>query len=268
MKKFACVLVIVLGFTCYGFGQKSGTQLVLGAPRKLTAKRIAKSSPTDLPRSDDYPVEHTGFVLSYNQRRGGANWVTWHLSAADIGAIKRRDPFGPDEKLPTEWRIAYSDYTGSGYDRGHMCPSEDRTDTQENNDGTFRMSNMQPQVGSFNGGIWKSLEAYAQQTVKTGMEAYITAGCYGDKGRIKDKVTIPTRCWKVLLILPEGSNDRRRINCKTKVVAVDMPNERSPGAKWTDYRITVDDLEKRLGLDFLNRLSKRTQSCLEGKLDK
>ncbi len=269
MRKVAFAFLAVLAVALCAVGQQPEIQLVLGAPKRLSAKKQTKRSPARTPAPDDYPVQHTGFVLSYNRSRGAANWVTWHLSASDIGPIKRRDPFAPDEKLPPSWRVSHSDYTNSGYDRGHMCPSEDRTDTQQNNDETFLMSNMQPQVGSFNGGIWKSVEAFAQKMAKdNGMEAYITAGCYGDKGRIKGKVTIPTRCWKILLLLPEGGNDLKRISCKTRVVAVDMPNERSSGAKWTDYRVTVDELERRVGFDFLSGLPRRTQACLERTLDR
>jgi endonuclease G, mitochondrial len=84
-----------------------------------------------------------------------------------------------------------------------MCPSKDRTDTET-----------------------QSLEVEVQGFAQNGFEANLVAGCYGDKGKINGKVTIPSHCSKIAVILRDGKNDKQRINCDTRVIAVDMPNER------------------------------------------
>lgn len=235
----------------------SGQNIVLGNPSNAVA---------DIAVENNYLVFHNGFILSYNRSRNASNWVTWHLSGSDIGPVDRTDAFAADPKLPTEWRIN-GDTFGSVYDRGHMCPSEDRTDTIENNRETFLMSNMEPQLGKLNRGIWKALEGYVQGLAKNGgMEAYMYAGCYGDKGRIKE-VMIPTHCWKIVLLLTEGNNDKRRIKCNTRVISVNMPNETTIVGKWRDYRTTIDALEATTGYDFLSTLSQTKQACLESKID-
>ncbi len=124
-------------------------ELVLGNPSNASAD---KTNP------DNYLLSHNGFVLSYNKTRGAANWVTWHLSRTDIGAVERTNAFAPDTSLPKDWWIRPSDYVGSGYDRGHLCPSKDRSDTEANNRETFLMSNMQPQAPKLNQKTWKYLE--------------------------------------------------------------------------------------------------------------
>ncbi len=70
------------------------------------------------------------------------------------------------------------------------------------------MSNMIPQTVRLNRGAWKSLETYVQKRVtENDEEAYIIAGCYGDAGRIRNKITIPTNCYKIVVLMREGKND-------------------------------------------------------------
>jgi endonuclease G len=234
--------------------------LVLGNPSDAV---------TDTDQPANFLVVHSGFILSYNQGRGAPNWVTWHLSASDLGPVDRTDSFRTDSKLPLSWRIKHADYTNSGYNRGHMCPSEDRSNTIAANRQTFLMTNMQPQIARLNSGTWRSLEGYTQNLVRQGLEAYVTSGCYGDNGSLSNlnKVTIPTRCWKIVLFLLEGNNDLQRIDSSTRVIAVDMPNEISILSGWRNYRLTVDEIEEVTGYNFFNTLSDEIESALESRID-
>jgi endonuclease G len=260
MKLYIPKLFLILTFTCLfclsAFGQLND-HLALGNPSKAR---------TDLSQPNNYLVTHKGFSLSYNKERGAANWVAWHLEKSNIGKAERTNAFAPDVTLPAEWRIMPTDYTGSGYDRGHLCPSKDRSDTEYNNQQTFLMSNMQPQVPKLNQQTWKYLEDYTRELVNKGYsEAYIYAGCYGDKEKLKNKVTVPTNCFKVVVILPEGENDLKRVDERTRVIAVDMPNDVSVSSRWRTYLTTVDAIEKITGLDFLSSVPKKTQKAIELK---
>jgi endonuclease G len=150
-----------------------------------------------------------------------------------------------------------------------MCPSQDRTNTRENNSETFLMSNMQPQLHSLNAGVWKSLEGYVQDLVRHGLEAYVIAGCYGDGGTLnnKGKVKIPDHCWKIVLLLTEGKSDLSRIDENTRVIAVDMSNTNSTGVGWKSLRTTVDDIEAKTGLNFFSTLSRPIEEILESRKD-
>jgi endonuclease G len=78
------------------------------------------------------------FVLSYNSKTKTANWVSWQLNCSWIGTADHQDNFRPDDSLPDAWyKVRPSDYMGSGYDRGHIAPSADRTPNQANNHTTF-----------------------------------------------------------------------------------------------------------------------------------
>lgn len=256
----ACALAILLLVAIVSSVLAQTKQLVLGNPSKAT------SNPR---KTTNYLVIHNGFILSYNRRRGTPNWVAWHLSASDLGAIDRTNAFREDTDLPELWQIKNEDYDGSGFDRGHMCPSEDRSNSEENNRETFLMSNMQPQFHHLNAGVWKAFEGYLQRQVRTGLEAYIYAGCVGDQGTVNDagKVRVPSSCWKIAILLDEGTNDLGRINAKTRVIAVEMPNDETNPPGWPKHRVTVDRIEQLTRYDFLSVLPNALEAQLESRKD-
>jgi endonuclease G, mitochondrial len=127
---------------------------------------------------------------------------------------------------------------------------------------------MQPQTHRLNAGAWKSLETYVRKQVTDfKMEAYMYAGCYGDAGRIKDKITIPTHCWKIAILLPVGNNDLRRITRNTRVIAVNMENTRTTISGWRNHLVTVDELEQLTGYDFLAPLDDEIENAIESRRD-
>ena len=77
--------------------------------------------------STNYLMIKSQYALSYNNARRGANWVSWQLNRSWLGSAPRQNDFRPDSTLPSSWyRVSSSDYTGSGYDRGHshyLCRS-------------------------------------------------------------------------------------------------------------------------------------------------
>jgi len=82
----------------------------------------------------NYLIERKQYALSYDSPSGIPNWVSWHLDIDDLGDVKRTNYFYTDTSLPEGWyRVTSSDYTNSGFNRGHMCPSADRTRTEEDN---------------------------------------------------------------------------------------------------------------------------------------
>ncbi len=250
-------IIFIFVFTFSSLGQ-TNTELSLGNPSKAK---------TDKRKSDNYLLEHNSFAFSYNKSRGTANWVAWHLAKSDVGTVDRSNAFAPDTKLPQDWWIKPTDYTGSGYDRSHLCPSKDRSSTDEANRETFLMSNMQPQTPKLNQKTWKYLEDYERELTRQGNEGYIFAGCYGDKGKILDKITIPTQCWKIIVVLAEGENDLKRIDKTTRVIAVNMPNDETVSQRWRTYLTTVDDIEQKTGYDFLAKVPKKVQKIIESVKD-
>src|SRR5262245_8947133 len=111
----------------------------------------------------NYLIERPQYVLSYNRDRGIANWVSWQLTQQDMGEAKRSNVLVADTTLPKGWyRVTTDDYAGSGYDRGHLCPSADRTATQKDNDTTFILTNILPQAPDNNRNTWENLESLSR----------------------------------------------------------------------------------------------------------
>ena len=209
---------------------------------------------------ENYLKDNGYYKLAYSQSRGTAVWVAWHLQSEDLGSTPRQDDFRPDTNLPPGWyQVQSYSYSGSGFDRGHNCPSADRTSTVPANSSTFLMTNMIPQAPTFNQGPWAGLESFIRGTlVGSSNEAYIVMGNFGQGGYNSSntlfntidagRVTVPAKVWKVILIIPKGNNDLARINSTAVVLAVDMPNDNrlyttSGSNDWRNYITSVNSLE-------------------------
>jgi endonuclease G len=221
---------------------------------------------------EKYLLTRPQYALSYNETLRFPNWVAWHLGAADMGSTPRGN-FAPDPLLPAAFtRITPRDYTGTGYDRGHNCPSGDRTATKADNDATFYMTNMTPQTHAMNAGPWENLESYCRELAKSGSECYIVCGHGFDKGKTRSTVgpaaiAVPDWGWKVVVVLPEGAgDDRRRITKATRVIAVKMPNAQIPESDpWQKYTVTPAEIEGATGLKFFHRIAQRCGGRFEAK---
>src|SRR5215510_2407179 len=224
-------------------------------------------------------MEKPEFTLSYNRDKGTPNWVSWHLSDEWIGTLSRVDTFRPDPQVPPDWyRVQSFDYSGSGFDRGHMTPNADR-DNQFRipiNQETYLMSNMVPQSPDNNQGPWADLEAYLRTLTDVGNEIYIVSGPNGVGGVGSNSgstvmtianghVTVPSSTWKVALVLPkQDGDDISRVTCSTRTIAVLMPNVQGiRGNPWDTYLTTVDAIEQLTGYDFYSNLPPAVQACIE-----
>ncbi len=219
--------------------------------------------------ANNYLMVNNAYALSYNNQKGTPNWVSWRITEADFGGAERQNNFRPDPNLPKEFtRITPTDYTGSGFDKGHLCPSADRSSSPEANGETFYMTNMVPQTPDLNRNVWNDFETYSRELVKKGkVDLYVIAGVYGEKGKLKKKITVPTNCWKVIVAVPQGA-DFSVINENTHVVAVDMPNAPNLGKpNWRDFRTTVRAIEQKTNLNLLSNLPQNLQDALETRVD-
>ena len=229
-------------------------------------------------KPDDYLISRPQYVLSYNRSRGIANWVSWHLGLASKGDAKRTNDFRPDPLIPQGWYAARtSDYTNTGFDRGHLCPSDDRDASPDDNAATFLLSNIVPQAPRHNREVWKSLEDYERQLLSNGNDVYIIAGTYGTGGTGQNgfattlaggKLTVPATLWKILIVVPSSSDTTFQLTENTRVIAINIPNEQSAADKpWRAYLTSVDALETLTGYDFLSNVPTDIQRVIEMRVD-
>jgi endonuclease G, mitochondrial len=217
---------------------------------------------------DNFLMVGEGSVISYNNARGTANWAAWRTTRDDLADSIRRPDFRSDPRLPRWYkRIGPFDYAGSGYDRGHLVPSADRFANPRLNVETFMMTNIVPQSRSLNQYPWNDFEQYVRAQVRKGFDAYQIAGVYGEAGRIKGKISAPTNCWKVVVLLPRGA-EPASINERARVLAIDVPNENGlEHEKWMRFRTSAKAIEQRTGLDLFSSLPLDLQRELETRTE-
>lgn len=255
-----------------------------------TSVHLLLGTPVDLTPQDDLLLVKPQFAVSYNRFLNDPNWVAWRLTAGDLGTVGRTQRFfSPDPQLPDGvYRVQHDDYSRSGYDKGHLCPSAERTATVEDNAATFLTTNIVPQRHAINAGAWAALERWSVDRAREGWDLYIVAGglwdaacatsrapmgnapssgcpTVGDSADPAQRIAIPTATWKVIVVVPQGQG-LAAVTPATPVVAVVMPNtDEGGGRDWQRYLTTVDALEARTGYDLLWHVPPQVQQVIEAR---
>lgn len=121
-------------------------------------------------------IEHIGYTVSYNPTWLEPNWVAYELTAAETGGEQERsNHFKPDPLVEGD-PVVTSDYSKSGYDRGHMAPAADMKWSEQAMRESFYMTNICPQLHNLNAGDWKDLEEMARSWAQQYGNIYIACG--------------------------------------------------------------------------------------------
>jgi len=213
-----------------------------------------------LPVPSENLVKHTYYTLSYNEKYEQANWVYYTLTDKMVndGGEERSNKFKIDPMV-SSGSAKSSDYTKSGYDRGHLCPAADMGFSPVSMAESFYMSNISPQAPDFNRGIWKELETEVRKWAKKENKIYVVAGPVfkDDKGTIgADHVLVPGYFFKIIY---EETGE-------PKMIAFVFPNRKSD-RPLTDFAVPVDEAEKLTGFDFFSQLPDELENKLESRVD-
>lgn len=217
------------------------------------------------PRGKVYRHKH--YFLSYSERDEQAEWVSYELTYDEVtNQSAKKEDFFTDDPIIETGSATYADYSGTGYDRGHMAPSADFRFDKTAQLECYHMSNMSPQIHAFNAGLWNDLENTTRYWARLYDKVYVVSGPLltgkeqkltkkkGDR-TIKTKVSIPTHHFKVVF---DYSNKNH-----PKMIGFLMPNEKGLKGKIMDYAMSVRDLEKKTGIDFFKNMPRQTQDYLE-----
>lgn len=216
-------------------------------PSSAEYESKAKDIVTFLPSAHGQVVDHKYYSISYIEDFEQAEWSAYKMDRAMLNApnVPRERFFAPDPLVITKSAV-HSDYTNSGYTRGHLTPAGDMAfDTSAMRE-SFFMSNMSPQIRSFNNGIWKELEENIRDWTYKCNSLYIVTGPLFDSSNPqkigKNKVAIPSAFFKILMDYGNGHN---------KAIAFIIPHELSEKRLET-YAVSIDEVEKITDLDFFN----------------
>ena len=249
-----------------------GVHLTMGTPSACVADLLSPNS---------YLMMKPEMSICYSRDFGRPNWVSWHLTDEWNGTLARVDTFRADPGVPPAWyRVLGTDFSLSGFDRGHMTPNADR-DLQTSipiNQATYLMSNMVAQAPDNNQGPWAALENYLRSLLPAD-ELYIISGPNGVGGSgsnggttttlANGHVTVPASTWKVVMVLPKLSgDDLARVTASTRTIAVVMPNVQGiRNNDWHMYLTSVDQVEALTGYDFFSNVPPAIQNAIEGGID-
>jgi endonuclease G len=187
------------------------------------------------------------YAIHYRNDTRTAEYVVEHVTLASVtGPEKRDDDFRVDPDIPKQFQSVLSDYAGNPYDRGHLSPAGNNTQTEAIMSESFFLSNMVPQVPNHNRGIWKQLETYIRNWVVEGGDIYVVTGTFYAPGHLTigaNKVGVPTHMWKVIV-------DRKG----PKSIAFMFPNEPLIVKDLPKYAVSIADIEGVTQINFMPQL--------------
>jgi len=200
-----------------------------------------------------------GYVVGYSDALGNPLWAAYRVP--DLATLPRSAPrpdkFEVDRR--TSARVASDAYAGSGYDRGHLAPnyaiaSRHGAPAQRE---TFLMSNITPQLRALNAGLWRELEMKIATSypARYGEVWVLTGPVFGGQPRrLQGTVAVPEAFFLIVIDEHEG---------RLRTLALLVPQEAPPSADPDRYLTTIDEIQRRTGLDFLAELDDRAERQVE-----
>ncbi len=213
---------------------------------------------------DGKKTRNFSYYYDYTSRL--AIWVAYPLNSVLIGGTgQRSEAWGPDPLMPESDQaiITNGNYSGlRGMNRGHQIPSADRYRPLANRE-TFYGTNMTPQLGSFNSGVWAKLEDRVRAWAKSCDTLYVVTGCvvkperkdnYGVASDNKGKSVIaPYAYFKaVLRYNPNGTFGHSGYNACA--IFLEHNADNASRSVNRSMAMSIRELERKTGIDFFVNL--------------
>ena len=212
--------------------------------------------PTSVP---DTLVKYSAFMVHFNGRNGIANCAIYELVNNELnGTVERSNEFMQDPGV--KGCPEPQDYAGSGMDRGHLVPAADLKWDETAMRQSFLLTNVCPMRKTLNEGGWARLEEKVREWVLRDSALLVFTGPVvneGDTTLANGRVRVPSSYYKVVLapcVRP------------MRAIAFIYPNGNS-GGRLSQYAVSVDEVERRTGLDFFPTLPDQEQQRLESPVN-
>lgn len=241
---------------------------------------IQNASNLEIPRIDDkagkiishYASGILNYTVDWHADKKHSRWVAFTFTAENSKQNWDRnnwsntewkgDPFQPDPAFPQQEQIGIKELFNTGYDRGHLCASADRLNSKDCNEQTFYMTNMSPQIRNFNQQDWVDLEGLVQ---KWGRSNTFRDTLFVVKGGtirddqilryIKSEIPVPKYYFMALMCKKSGTY---------KAIGFWVEHKSYGGnPDISSWAISIDELEKKTGIDFFCNLPDRIENPIE-----
>ncbi|WP_434978103.1 DNA/RNA non-specific endonuclease [Daejeonia sp. YH14] len=195
------------------------------------------------------------YTMLYDTSEKMAYWVAYPMHASFMGGSGRSNAWNYDPQVSQDgqptlfWGI-------NGYQRGHQIPSADRTNSLSTNETTFYFTNMTPQIGNLNEGLWADLETKVRTWTKQCDTLYVVTGAMltASKDDVinytydnnQKPIAVPKYYFKALL---------KRKNNNYSSIAFRFNNADTVFPNISQYQMTVSDLENLTGFKFFPKIN-------------
>jgi endonuclease G len=218
-----------------------------------------------------YDSSVRNYTHLYDKETYTSLWTAYPLNSTYMGSEPRPSKWSYSTSIGTRHQVnlrnrSYND----SYSRGHMIPNASRNGNKAMQMQTFFVTNSVPQIqNSFNSGIWSKLEGDLQDIGST-EEIYIVTGVAFNKvgedkpvayTTAKDdtkQVPIPNYFYKVVLRVK--MSDGAVTSASTIGFWMD---HRKYTDSYTNYTVSVDQIEQWTGFDFFVNLPDTVESAAE-----
>lgn len=190
---------------------------------------------------NSYPLCFNGFATMYSGVSRTPLWSASHLNRRRLSqadTLPREDSFHEESRLPESVKAHLSDYSNSGFDRGHIAPNADMANISQQYD-SFSLANIAPQSPRNNRYIWRNIESATRYLTKQYGEVYVVTGVAFTSKRVKkigSGVLVPSHFFKAVYIPAIG-----------QAGVYYAPNDESERIEV----ISIDELALRSGIDVM-----------------
>lgn len=255
---------------------------VCGFVLDVTTNDLVTLSPSlEIPKCDgnlvaepeDHQIrEFTYYTVCYRESYEEPEWSAYRLTSDQlVKNTDRNSGFRQDKSIKTGTAVS-TDYSNSGYDKGHLTPAGDMLFDEAAEYDTFYLSNICPQTSGLNRGLWSTLEDTVRKWCSDYQRVYVVSGPVLNKSAEefnqigeKNKISVPEYFYKVILVpIYKDEEDLSTPEDAISVMAVGfvMPNEKCTKNIW-DYAKTIDEIETLTGLDFFSALDDSIENKIE-----
>jgi endonuclease G len=192
MKKIITTLLATLSLSTFAWEQR--------APLPVQQCQVHSPYGFAATQRQAQPICREGYLVAYDAPVKIPAYVAYTLKPENaLGCFPRTNAFVADQSI--QGGAKPDDYVGTGYDKGHAAPDGDLSYTQQVEYESFLMTNMYPQHGSLNRGIWKLLETSVRGwAVQTNQNYTIYVGAmYGAGDESFKGIIIPHAYYKIVI---------------------------------------------------------------------